>query len=317
MARKELDGGRLVDYKYDHDRCTNKNHGKTDKRTVTARIVDGLVKVSCLPANDEFIVEFDAGDKRVEVGDVAALRGELEPYNPRDLATGGTVIGKFGTGSGGVPEVRVCLSSEGTSDDECATWGYQWMTGSVVGNVGTSSGHKLELTPTTVNHMKDTTYTGKSKTNGVYSFKGYQDGVYDIQAFSTTKYRVIGKDTIQEVFFYHDETTDDGDTATKYVGTAGADTAKWLTRQLGLKIMGYIGHDDDGNGKLRGEETDDGISVKLTAVGTSMSTTTDENGFYKFEGLEDGVSYRVTASSSTYQIAKSYSKTRAVTPDYS
>ena len=75
---------------------------------------------------------------RVEVGIVAEeLHGYLEPYNSGDMSVSGSTVGTFGDGSGGVPEVRACLSSEGTSDDECATWGYQWETGSVVvGNVG-------------------------------------------------------------------------------------------------------------------------------------------------------------------------------------
>ena len=298
---------RLVTYKYDHDVCTNKNHRKTkDQAAPKVRIKDGLATVSCLPAGDEFTIRFELGDDRVMVG-VAAdeLRGDIEAFNQSDLTVGGTVLGTFGDGSGGVPEVRICLASEGTTDDECATWGYQWMTGTILGEVRYQSGHKITIAPTTENHGAevDTTY---SRTEGAYKLEDLRDGVYDITAHNTRRYKVLD-DTTQMVYVYHDETTDDKDTITKYVGTAAVDTATWRTRQLGLKIMGYIGNDVNRDSKFRGDESVAGITVRLTGSGgVSLSTTTNERGFYKFDNLEK-TSYRITPSTNTYVVNYGYS----------
>ena len=296
---------RLVTYKYDHDICTNKRHRKTKDQAATVRMKDGLFTVSCLPAGDEFTIRFELGDDRVMVG-VAAdeLRGDIEAFNQSDLTVGGTVLGTFGDGSGGVPEVRICLASEGTTDDECATWGYQWMTGTILGNVGDQSGHKITIAPTTENHGAEVD-TAYSRTEGAYKLEDLQDGVYDITAHNTRRYKVLD-DTTQMVYVYHDETTDDKDTITKYVGTAAVDTAEWDTRQLGLKIMGYIGNDVNRDSKFRGDEAVAGITVKLTGGGLSLSDTTNERGFYKFDNLEK-TRYTIRPSTNTYVVNRGYS----------
>ena len=306
---EEDDRGRDKPYKYDHDACWNTNSAKTEEREVSASFgSDGLAKVSCLPRNDEFTIKFTpdtASDpNRVEVGIVAEkLHGYLEPYNEYDMTVSGSTVGTFGDGSGGVHEVRICLSSEGTSDEECATWGYQWETGSIVGNVGDQRGHKLHIEPTTENHGADSTSTS-SGTDGVYTIAGLRDGVYDITAYSTRTYRVNGKATQTDMVVYHDETTDDDDTLTKYIGTAAQDTAKWTTTRLGLKVMGYIGNDVNQDDKFRGDESVAGITVRLSGA-VSMTTTTDERGFYMFEDLPAG-SYTVTPSTSTYVVNRGY-----------
>ena len=300
---------RLVPYKYDHDACTNENSDKTDDREATFSMKDGLAKVSCLPADAEFTIRFDVGDDRVEVGAPTDLRGDIDAFAEDDLSIGGTVVGTFGDeydgGSGGVPEVRICLSSEGTSDDECATWGYQWETGSIVGNVGDQSGHKVFIEPTTENHGADTTSTN-SRSGGAYELDELRDGVYDITAHDKSTYKVRGEPT-QMVYVYHDETTDDEDTLTKYVGTAAQDTAKWSTQRLGLKIMGYIGNDVNVDRKFRGDEAGAGITVELTRSGfEKMTATTDERGFYKFENVPAASGYRVTPKTSTYLVNRGY-----------
>ena len=298
---------RLKPYKYDHDACTNEDSDETDDREATVTLRGGLAKVSCLPADDEFTIKFDLGDDRVEIGVVKELGGYIEAYDEDDLFIGGTVIGTFGDeydgGSGGVPEVRICLSSEGTSDDECATWGYQWETGSIVGNVGDQSGHRVTIAPTTENHGAEADTTN-SRSGGAYELDELRDGVYDITAHDKSTYKVSGEPT-QMVYVYHDETTDDDDTLTDYVGTAAVDTAKWSTQRLGLKLMGYIGNDVNSDKKHRGDEVVAGITVRLTGGGLSRTTTTDERGFYKFENLPAG-RYTITPTSSTYEIARGY-----------
>ena len=297
---------RLATYKYDHDACTNKNHRKTDDRAASITMRGGLATVKCLPADDEFTIRFELGDDRAMVG-VAAdeLRGDIEAFNQSDLTVGGTVLGTFGDGSGGVPEVRICLASEGTTDDECATWGYQWTTGTILGNVGDQSGHKVELEPTTDNHGAELD-SAKSGSKGVYDLEDVQDGVYDITAHSTKTYKISG-DSVQMVYVYHDETTDDKDTLTKYVGTAAVDTAKWTTQRLGLKLMGYIGNDVNRDKKFRGDEAVAGITVELTRSGfEKMTTETDERGFYKFENVPAASGYRVTPKTFTYVVNRGY-----------
>ena len=298
--------GRDKPYEYDHDACTSTTSGKTDPREPVFTIRDGLARVTCLPRNDEFTIKFELGDDRVEVGIVAEqLHGYIEPFNEDDLTVNpdGSTVGTFGDGSGGVPEVRLCLSSAGTTDEECATWGYQWTTGSVVGNVGTQRGHRVFIDPMTENHGADTTSTS-SGTDGVYDIDELQDGVYNITAYSTSTYRIRG-DSVEEVLVYHDETTDDDDTLTEYVGTAAQDTARWSTQQLGLEVAGYIGNDVNRDDKFRGDESVAGITVRLSGGGVSMSTTTDERGFYMFEDVPSG-SYTVTPSTSTYLVVRGY-----------
>ncbi len=305
----EDDRGRDKPYKYDHDACWNRNSHLTEEREVSASFgSNGLATVSCLPRNDEFTIKFtpdtESAPNRVEVGIVAEkLHGYLEPYNEDDMTVSGSTVGTFGSGSGGVPEVRICLSSEGTTDDECATWGYQWETGSVIGNVGDQRGHKLHIEPETENHGADTA-SKTSGTGGAYTFSGLRDGVYDITAYSTTTYRVNGSATQKGLVVYHDETTDDNDTLTKYVGTAAQDTARWSTTRLGLRIMGYIGHDGNRDGKFRGDESVAGISVRLSG-GVSMSTTTDEHGFYKFDDLPSG-RYTIRPSTTSHLVFRGY-----------
>ncbi len=314
------DRGRLKPYKYNHDRCTNKrNHHKTEDREVSVSFRNGLARVSCLPRNDEFTVRFTvdtaSAPNRVEVGIVAEkLRGYIEPYNKRDMTVGGSTVGAFGDGSGGVPEVRVCLSSAGTKDDECATWGYQWKTGSVIGAVKDTrrnrvSGHRIFIEPVTDGHGADTTSTRSSSARD-YELDRLQDGVYEITAYSTRTHRIRG-DSVHEVVVYHDETDDNDDEDLKYYGIAAQDTADWSVQKLGLKLMGYIGHDENRDSKFRGAEAVAGISVRLSGGGLSKSTATDERGFYKFEDLPEG-SYRITPSTSSYLVVRGY-RTNSVT----
>jgi len=310
---EEDDRGRDKPYKYDHDACWNKNSDKTEEREVNARFgSNGLATVNCLPRNDEFTIKFTpdtaSAPNRAEVGIVAEkLHGYLEPHNAKDMSVSGSTVGTFGDGSGGVPEVRICLSSKGTKDDECATWGYQWETGSVIGAVRQGgnrvSGHRIFIEPVTDEHGADTTST-RSSSSRDYKLDDLRDGVYEITAYSTRTHKIRG-DSVHEVVFYHDEKTDDKDSLTKYVGTAAQDTANWSVQRLGLKLMGYIGNDVNGDSRFRGDESNAGISVRLSGGGLSMSTTTNERGFYEFEDLPEG-RYTITPSSSTYLVNRGY-----------
>ena len=314
--------GRDKPYKYDRNGC--KPNSKPDSVEVNRTFpASGLITVSCLPRNDEFTIKFTpdtaSAPNRVEVGIVAEkLRGYLEPYNEDDMSLSGSTVGTFGDRSGGVHEVRICLSSdeslskkEATSDEKCATWAYQWTTGSVIGAVRNPQrervgGHRILIEPTEdADDHGAKVDSAKSSSSRDYEIDGLRDGVYNITAHSTRTHKIRG-DSVHEVFFYHDEKTDDKDTATKYVGTAVQDTADWTVQRLGLRIMGYIGHDSGSRDKkFRGDETVAGITVRLSGGEVSMTTRTDEHGFYRFDSLPEGT-YTIRPSPTSHLVFRGY-----------
>ena len=272
-------------YKWDHDN----NPGTDDQEGYATIGANGLVRFAGIPAGDEITIRFQEGDDRVRVTELE----NVETFSA-DLDIGATV-GAFGAMSGGVPEVRICTASEGTGDEACATFGYQWTTGAVSGNVGKGTGHKVVLEPATDGRgaLGDSTESGK---NGAYSFTGLHDGHYAITASGTATYKVDGEPT-QSVWVYHDETSDDRNSLTTYVGTAGADKARWTTTRINLKIMGYIGNDASSDKLMRGDEALAGVAVRLTRGPEAVATVeTNDRGLYVFDNLEEGT-YAVTASS--------------------
>ena len=282
-------------YKWDHD-----NNPRTDDQEGYATIgANGLVRFAGIPAGDEITIRFQEGDDRVRVTELE----NVETFSA-DLDIGATV-GAFGSMSGGVPEVRICTASQGTTDEACATFGYQWTTGAVSGNVGKGTGHKVVLDPATDGRgaLGDSTESGK---NGAYSFTGLQDGHYAITASGTATYKVDGEPT-QSVWVYHDETSDDRNSLTTYVGTAGADRARWTTTRINLKIMGYIGNDANADKLMRGDEALAGVAVHLIRGPETVATVeTNDRGLYVFDNLEEG-RYVVTPSSgSDYLVLRGF-----------
>ena len=273
-----LENGDVLErYTWDHD----DDDETADLEGLATVDANGLVRFTGIPADEELTIRFKKREDRIrvtELGDVESFSGDLDI---------GATVGAFGAMSGGVPEVRICSASEGTSDHQCATWGYQWATGTISGRVGTESGYAIELDPTTDGHgaAAKTTTSGR---RGAYSLTGLQDGEYAITASGTSTYKVDGEPT-QSVWVYHDETTDDDDQSTTYVGTAGRDEARWTTTRIGLKILGYIGNDANGDKRMRGDEALAGVAVRLFRGPETVATvSTDDRGFYAFEGLEEG-----------------------------
>ena len=275
----------LERYRWDHD-----NNPYTEMKVGLATVgPDGLVRFAGIPADDEITIRFHEGDDRVlisELDDVETFGGDLDI---------GATAGAFGALSGGGPEVRICTASEETSDDRCATFGYQWTTGAVSGNVGRAGGHRVVLDPAADVHgaLADTTTSGSS---GTYGFTGLQDGEYAVTASGTSTYRVDG-DATQPVWVYHDERA----------GEAGTDKARWTTSRIDLKIMGYIGNDADGDRLMSGDEALAGVAVRLTRGPETVATVeTDGSGLYVFENLAEG-RYGVTASSgSDYLVLRGF-----------
>ena len=290
---------RLRRYTWDPHPMTGKDR-KTGYSKVGAK---GMVSFTGIPAAAELTVRFHVGSsERVQV-DYGF--DEIETFG-EDLDFGSNV-GAFGEMSGAGPEVRMCSSSEETDDDNCATFGYQWKTGTISGNVGTQSGHEVVLEPETGHGaIDDDTKTG---TGGKYSFGGLQDGEYSVTASSKKDYTVNGPPTKKGVAVYHDEYTDDKDSLTKYVGTADGETASWNTTRGGLAIMGYVANDGDGNNLVRGNEAMAGVMVrlltnakfvktgvnkgKLSSSKEAATTTTAANGLYSFTDLNDTTDYWV------------------------
>ena len=300
---------RLRRFEWDHD----DNPRTDDKEAMGPVRGDGMFRMARLPAGVELTARFRVGALRTLVTDYA----DIETFG--DDLNEGSSLGAFGDMSGGVPQVRVCPVSEGTDDDECATYGYQWMTGGVIGNVGGNSGHRVDLEMTTDAHGAADDDT-RTRTDGIYGFGTLRDGEYDVTASPTRDYQIVGNAT-QDVALYHDEYVDDKDTTTKYVGTAARDTARWRTRQVGLAIMGYVGNDVDFNNLFRGDEAIAGVTLQLmTGVLRSFSTgryfggkvvattTTNARGFYAFDDLAAGTYQVRTVSGNTYWVVRSFSR---------
>ena len=307
------DRGRLQTLEYDHDL----DEQDADVDDPTDRIeakgdfsAGGMKTFTHLPADEEITVRFRVGANRVLVSEYS----DIETFG-QDLDLGATV-GSFGAMSGAGPEVRLCTASSDSSDDWCATYGYQWTTGMVSGHVGYESGHAVELEATT-GHGATGDSTGTTSVDGGrgnYSVSGLQDGEYEVMAISGSEDYSIAvtpaSPNPQMVAVYHDEYEDDEDTLTTYVGTRGSAGAMWETTRQGLSVRGYVGN-DDGDNLMRGDEAIEGVTVTLyrggsisTATGnltratTVASTTTDADGYYAFDDLPDaGATYRVIANS--------------------
>ena len=279
----------------------------TEAKDARGNFGDGMFTFDCLDATEEFTVRFRVGrgGDRVLVSESA----DLETFDV-DLTAGswGTSLGAFGEQSGGVPEVRMCQESEGTSDDECATFGYQWMTGTLSGNVGVEKNHVITIEAETRHGA--TGDDDKTDTDGAYSFTGLQDGEYMVTAASGSGDYTISDTPANpnptSVTLYHDEeawaeANDDDDI--EYDGDRAF--AEFETTRQGLSIMGYVANDGDNNNLIRGDEAMAGITVRLLTdvefdedgvlddFDEVTTTETTGNGFYSFTGLNNATDYWV------------------------
>ena len=289
---------------YDHD-----DDPETDLIHPDLSIVDGLVTIRHLPATEDLAVEIDLGQDRMLVTGLEYV----ETFG--DALEDGMTYGSFGGGGGGVPEVRLCTASIDTShkDDDCATFGYQWTTGTLSGTVGSVRGLDVAIEPVTENHDADDDDT-KTGTGGAYSFRGLQDGTYDVTAAGNAEWSIVGDET-QTVWVYHDESADtaklvDQDRAdSTWVGTRGQAAASWRLTQEGLEIRGYVANvDHEYNKVVRGDETFAGAVLEIHEAGTGrtvngvpskgkkvdQTATVQDDGSYKFVDLPAG-SYVITA----------------------
>ena len=205
-------------------------------------------------------------------------------------------------------------SSLGDDDSDCATFAYQWNTGSIDG--GLSKAVKdLAVSISAVTDVHSVAPRGsKTDAKGAFSYAGVQDGVYTITVASSNDYKITPEKGVR-VNVYHDEFTDDEDDDTKYVGTADSDDANFSATRLRLAIKGYaanISHET--NDVVRGDETYEGAMLELYAfdakskadimkTGPLLATAeVGADGLYEFDGLDEGVYVIVAKNTDDYEM---------------
>ena len=288
-------------YMWDHD-----NNPETDPESPELKFNSGgLATFRYVPTDAEVAVEFDEGRNRVRVTDDKFI----ETFREDHLMLGSS-LGAFGEMGGAVPMVRLCSASIDTShsDDDCATFGYQWRTGTVSGTVDTVAGLNVVIEAVTDNHDADDDDT-KTRTGGVYDFDELQDGTYDVTASGNADWSIVGNET-QKVWIYHDESADEKDedrADSAWVGKRGQAPANWRLTQEGLEIRGYVANAADEK-KVRPGETVEGLELQIHMAGTDVTkngipskgkkldqtATVQSDGSYKFVDLPAG-RYVITA----------------------
>ena len=257
---------------------------------------NGMASFANLPAGVEFTARLHPGDDRMLVG--ATDIGDVEAFGD-DLDLGMS-MGSFGEASGAGPEVKLCSVS--TDMKKCATWAYQWTTGSVSGSVAGPGGASVTLAAETSAMDRSTKTGADSKKDGyrMFAINDIQDGEYTLSTPNTADNSFSPKGG-HELAIYHNETEDDEDDDTEYVGTASAHTANFTATKLRLAIKGFVAN-DNGDGRARGNEAMAGVMVNLLKAANAKDTAytvvaataeTDGNGMYEFNDLAEGAKYRV------------------------
>ncbi len=260
---------------------------------------NGMASFGNLPADVEFTARLHLGADRMlidatDAGDVDAFGADL------DL---GISMGAFGDAGGAGPEVKLCSVS--TDVNKCATWAYQWTTGSVSGSVAGPGGAAVTLSAETNARDRDAKTGADSEKAGyrMFAINDIQDGEYTLTTPNTAD-NSFSPNGGHELEIYHNEADDDEDEDTEYVGTASTHTADFTATKLRLAIKGFVAN-DDGDGRARGNEAMAGVTVNLlkasnandTAYTVVAATTeTDENGMYEFADLTEGANYRVAVA---------------------
>ena len=288
---------RLRAYEYDHD-----GKESTDKISSMAIGKTGTASFPNLPAGEEITVRLHVGSDRMLVGETDS--GDIEAFGA-DLDIGMST-GAFGEMSGGGPEVKLCSLTTARRAKDCATWAYQWETGSVSGSVAGAGGASVGLTAETEADDRGTKTSTKAGAVGTYSISDIQDGDYTLTTPNTAD-NSFGPKGGYELSIYHDEAEDDEDEDTEYVGTAfSMANANFTATKLRLSIKGYVAN-DNGDGRARGNESMSGVTVNLLAIAkdgvskdkkdttftTEATTETDGSGFYEFNDLTEGGKYYV------------------------
>ena len=285
---------RLRPYEYDHD-------GKATTDDISSmEISNGMASFPSLPADEELTVRFHVGSDRMLVGETDI--GDIEAFG-EDLDLGMS-YGSFGDASGAMPEVKLCSLS--TDKDDCATFAYQWTTGSVSGTVAGPGGASVNLEAETDADDRSTKTSTKTATLRQYSISDIQDGEYTLSTPNTADNSFAPKGGHDLEIYHNEEGEKAEDDESDYVGTAFAITASFTATKLRLSIKGYVAN-DGGDGRARGNEAMSGVDVNLLAIAkdgvsedekdttftTVATTTTDGGGLYEFNDLTEKKMYFV------------------------
>ena len=309
----EADGRRGLEVydEWDHDRDPD-----TDPIDATLPLSGGMATFANLPADMDFTVQFDEGSNRVAVGGPDSRSDRVQAFGA-DLELGESV-GAFGDASGAGPEVKLCPlttdmqpSSLGDDDSKCATFAYQWTTGSISGTLDKAV-EKLDvdIEAETDEYSQAPRPTATDK-NGGYSFSGVQDGVYTVTMASSDDYRVIPANG-RTVSVYHDETDDDPDD--NIFGKPQSPTADFSATRLRLSIRGYAANvSHEHNQVVRGDETYESAELALYEYdGTSTAdikkgkfvknATVGADGLYVFDEIDDGFYTIIATNNDDYEM---------------
>ena len=299
---------------WDHDRDP-----MTDPVDATIRgLTGGMATFGNLPADMDFTVQFNEGSDRVAVGGPDSRSDRVQAYG--DDVELGMSTGAFGDMSGAGPEVELCPlttdtrpSSLGDDASDCATFAYQWTTGSITGDVNRKVKDLDVSIEADTDLHSDAPRETETDEDGKFSWSGVQDGVYTVAVAPSDDYNVTP--TSERVDVYHDEFEDDDDEDTDYIGTAGTDHADFEATKLRLSIKGYaanISHEE--NDVVRGDETYEGAELDLFAydkdseddimsTGSVVATATvDADGLYEFNDLDEGAYVIVATNTDDYEM---------------
>ena len=327
LLARESGTNRLRRHKWDVDEET----GEYGKEGYASFDANGMVTFTGIDADVELTVRYRAGADREQMDygydEIETFGGDLDH---------GVTLGAFGAMGGAGPEVRMCSASDDTnadatsdewSDEWCATFAYQWNTGTVYGTVGSERGHKVTVEPETGHGAIGD--EDKTDSRGAYSIGDLQDGVYTATAASgDDDYQLLTPAEVESFALYHNEACwaatnpdpargderpdscaddevdvgdDDGTTTWAYVNGYEHD---WETGRLGHSIKGYVANDgqdgEDRDNLLRGDESKADITMTLRK-GTDVVGTAETNarGLYSFDDLAEGDNYTVSAGSGT------------------
>ncbi len=313
--------GRLTRYEY--KRFDSKGARTIDVANPMSFGKTGMATFPNLPADKEFTVRFHAGSDRKAVVDAESDR------NGRDVDTyggdldDGMSVGAFGDMAGAGSEVKLCPMSP-SSAEKCATFAYQWTSGSMSGKISRRSAGvasaTVNLRAITDEHSpSENTKTSKAAaTKGNYSFSSVQDGEYWVQTPATAD----NKADSMRVAFYHDEKMDD-DADDGIIGNPVSHTWNTDVTALRLSIRGFVANDGQEGDNLnpdldqivRGDEAVAGIQLELltitkvsankkdTTFKVHATTETADDGSYAFENVVDGDAYYVRATGSGIYVA--------------
>ena len=281
-------------------------------------LTGGTATFGNLPADLDFTVQFNEGSDRVAVGGPDSRSDRVQTFG--DDVELGISTGAFGDMSGAGPEVELCPlttdtrpSSLGDDASDCATFAYQWTTGSITGDVGRAVKDLDVSIDADTDEHSDAPRDTETDKDGEFGWSGVQDGVYTIAVTSSDDYTVKPKSVRVDV--YHDEFEDDDEEDTDYVGTAGTDHADFSATKLRLSIKGYAANTShEPAGIVRGDETYEGAELELFAYdkdseddimskGSVVATATvGADGLYEFNDLDEGAYVIVATNTDDYEM---------------